>query len=115
MKNGIISGASTFDGRRVFRSENPLTRAEAAVILSNALSLGEADKAPVFSDSDAVPAWAAEAASRTAASGILSVASDGSLHPMDTVTRADAAQMLYNAMKVYEDSKPRGLLSRIFG
>jgi hypothetical protein len=115
LKNGIISGASTFDGRRVFRSENPLTRAEAAVILNNALSLDEAGNAPVFSDGDAVPAWAAEAASRTAALGIIPVAADGSLHPMSNVTRADAAQLLYNAMKVHEESKPRGLLSRIFG
>jgi len=115
LKNGIISGSSTFDGRRVFRSESALTRAEAAVILNNAISLNDVAKAPAFADADAVPAWAAEAAARTAAKGILSVASDGSLHPMDTVTRADAAQMLYNAMKVMEESKPRGLLSRIFG
>jgi len=115
LKNGIVSGSSTFDGRRVFRSESPLTRAEAAVILNNAISLAEVEKLPAFSDADAVPAWAAEATAKTAANGILSVASDGSLRPMDTVTRADAAQMLYNAMKVMEESKPRGLLSRIFG
>jgi hypothetical protein len=115
LKNGIITGVSTSDGRKVFRSETPLTRAEAAVILNNAVTLNEAEREPVFSDADTVPAWAEQAAANTMECGILSVDANGSLRPMDSVTRADAAQMLYNAMNVMNEQKPKGLLSRIFG
>ena len=115
LKNGIITGVSTSDGRKVFRSETALTRAEAAVIINNAIALSDADREPVFADSDALPAWASEAAANTAARGILSVTSDGNLRPMDSVTRADAAQMLYNAMQVIKDDQSKGLLSRLFG
>jgi len=115
LKQGIITGVSTLDGRRVFRSENPLTRAEALVVLNNILKLDDGEKRPVFADDEAVPAWAMDAASKAVANDLIETASDGSLRPMDNVTRADAAEMLYRAMKIKESEKSRSLLSRIFG
>jgi hypothetical protein len=115
LKQGIITGVSTLDGRRVFRSENPLTRAEALVVLNNVLNLDEGERRPVFADDEAVPAWAMEAASKAVANEIIQVPSDGNIRPLDTVTRADAAEMLFRAMEVMKKEQSRGLLSRIFG
>lgn len=115
LKQGIITGVSTLDGRRVFRAENPLTRAEALVVLNNILKLDSGDKKPVFSDDEAVPVWAMDAASKAVANDLVRMTSDGNLRPMDNVTRADAAEMLYRAMKIMKSEKSRGLLSRIFG
>lgn len=114
LKSGIVTGVSTLDGRRVFRSGNDLTRAEAAVILNKAANLTPVEKAPVFSDNESIPVWAATAAANTAARGILSVSTDGSLGVMETVTRAEAAQMLYKAMQVNEQ-RGDSLLGKIFG
>lgn len=115
LKQGIITGVSTLDGRRVFRAENPLTRAEALVVLNNILKLDGGETKPVFSDDEAVPAWAMEAASKAVANDLIRMTSDGNLKPMDNVTRADTAEMLYRAMKIMKSEKSRGLLSRIFG
>jgi hypothetical protein len=115
LKQGIITGVSTLDGRRVFRSENPLTRAEASVVLNNALNLESQEQKPIFSDSEAMPVWAVEAAAIAASNEVLPVSSDGRLQPMETVTRADAAEMLYRAMEIMKSEQPSSLLSRIFG
>lgn len=116
LKNGIISGVKSTDGRMVFRANNNLTRAEAAVIIANALDLAGSESTQTISDLEAVPVWAAQATLSATASGILSVDSDGALRPMDDITRAEAAEMLWQAMEVMRrQASSGGLLSRIFG
>jgi hypothetical protein len=115
LKNKIITGVQTADGRMVFRPDNTLTRAEAAVIIANTLNLAKSENSPVFSDLEAVPVWAEQAAINAAANGIISTFSDGSLRPLTEVTRADAAEILWQAVKVMqEQSNQKGLLSRVF-
>ena len=113
LKNGIITGVSMSDGRTVFRAGNTLTKAEAAVIISNATNLAASGKTPVFADAEEVPAWAEQAVAYTSACGIISANADGNLEPMQEVTRAEATEMLYQAMKIAEDDEG-GLLSRVF-
>lgn len=111
---GIVNGKLRDDGTRVFGASDEITRAEAAVILSNAAGLVTADPAPTAADAAAVPAWAEGDVALASASGILDLFGDGTLRPMASVTRADAASMLWSAVEVSEELAELGLLERAF-
>ncbi|MDR1158411.1 MAG: S-layer homology domain-containing protein [Oscillospiraceae bacterium] len=115
IKAGVIHGVGLPDGRKALRADRPVTRAEAAVILDNMLRPADAGQ-PVFADRDAAPAWARQAAANMNATGVLSAFRDGTMRLSETLTRADAAEMLWHAMEVKEaQNPPKGLLSRVFG
>ena len=52
----------------------------------------------VFSDSETVPAWAAQSVVNCTATGLMPVFSDNTVRPLDAVTREDAAVMLYEML-----------------
>ena len=96
---GLIRGAATADGRAAFCAAREITLAEAAVILSNALSLPGAVAAQDFGDMTDVPVWAEGAVCASLAAGLLETGPDGTLGVLRPMDRAAAAQLLYAAMK----------------
>ncbi len=90
---GIVKG----DGG-AFYGNREITREDAAVIIFRALGLenkGEVN----FSDKDAVSDYAKEAIASMVSAGIINGMGDGTFAPKATLTRAQAAQLIYNAIK----------------
>lgn len=93
LMNGCIHGYS--DGEAmVFDGQRGVTRAEAAVMLDTLVQT-----TPVATqESDAVPSWACQAVANLSSCDVYPSGSDSAA----TLTRADAAQMLVNAMAVLD-------------
>ena len=96
---GLISGEDR-DGSSVFRPDEPITRAEAAVILNRIIGDKRSASLPATEDAKTVPAWAEADFAVMLASGVMSK-TDGMIDPTGGVTRADAAQMVYNVRNLY--------------
>ncbi|MCM3784603.1 S-layer homology domain-containing protein [Neobacillus mesonae] len=98
-QSGIMQGN---DGR--FRPEDQITREEAAVVL---MRLFEQMELPVsgttgrgsFSDLNQASSWAQEAIRTAEGEGLISGRTDGSFDPHQSVTRAEAAQLVYNLLQ----------------
>jgi hypothetical protein len=97
---GYISGTLE-NGILRFLPNDEITRAEAAVMLSNLVGLCEVSVIPTFSDGSDIPVWARESIYSLNAAGIM-VESDGCISPTDKLTRADTAEMLFGAMQYIE-------------
>ena len=95
---GYING-SLVDGKLCFRPTDPITRSEAAVMLSNILGSASPTVKSVISDSDDVPAWAESSLSTLCSLGVISETENG-IEPLAPVTRGTAAVMLANFMQV---------------
>ena len=91
LMDGVISGYSGEAGGAVFEPNEPISRAEAVVMLDSALDLTDAEAA----SAGGAPEWAAQAVANTSACGILSGA-----RYSDELTRAEAAEMLAAAIAV---------------
>lgn len=103
LQNGMIAGIAT-DGGMVFRPYSAMTKAEAAVMLQNALHLPVEDGQEVFA-SEAVPAWAERSYQALACAGIR-------IEPTvsaDQLTRRDAAKLLRQVAEYLEDHKDADL------
>lgn len=92
---GYINGTEK-DGKLCFEPDREITRAEAAVMLSNILDAAAPTVKPVFEDSEDIPAWAESSVNAMSALGVLSApaGSANSISPLSAVTRGDAARML---------------------
>lgn len=93
-----VSGKS-MDGRLYFRPNDPITRAEAAVLLSNIIGYAVEDTVTAFADGETVPAWSEEALTSLRALGILS-APDGNAHASAAMTRKDTAEWLFRTVRI---------------
>ena len=91
MRSGLTAGWPEGD---VFGAEEPITGAEAAVMLQNALDLTAETAAAA---DEAVPVWAADALHALRDHGI-------SLDPDAILTRGDAAQVIYQVSKLKTDA-----------
>ena len=100
--DGVVQGRATADGV-AFQGSQAVTFNEAAAILDRVLNLGDVDLSVWYADRDAVPSWAAQAVGNMEAVSVLSVGSFGSQTMTQTLTRADAAQMLAAASALLED------------
>lgn len=91
MRSGFTAGLPE---QQTFGAEVPITGAEAAVLLQNALDL----TAEALADAQsAVPVWAQNAMLAMQTEGI-------DLEAEEILTRADAARVLYQAVKILEES-----------
>lgn len=109
LKNGLVKGVSTADGV-AFEAGAPITMNEAAVVLDRVLSVGDVDLETWYADRESVPSWAAQAVGNMESVSVLKTGSFGSSAMNQTVTRADAAQMLAAAGTLLEGEKT-GLMS----
>ena len=105
--DGIIQGVSTAEGV-AFQGDEPITFNEAATVLNRVLAVEDVDLAGWYADREAVPSWAAQAVGNMEAVSVLAAGSFGSAAMGETVTRADAAQMLSAAGTLLE-GEPAGL------
>ena len=94
---GYINGTEK-DGKLCFLPNEPLTRAQAAVILNRLIGLEEAAVTPTFADTSEIPVWASEAIYSLNSVGILS-ASDGYIEAGARMTRAQTAHILAATME----------------
>lgn len=106
---GIVEGMSP----RIFMPNAAVTRTEFAVMLLRTLQI-EIDNdagALSFSDSDSTPKWAVQAIRTAVGKGILTGYPDGTLKPVQTVSRSEMAAMVSRAMKWQVGSKGGGYFS----
>lgn len=87
-----ISGTLT-NGKLCFMPNEEITRAQAAVMLSNIVGLCDVAVTPTFADGGDIPAWAVEAIYSLNAAGIMN-GQEGYIVPAASLTRAQSAQML---------------------
>lgn len=91
--NGVLS-----NGELCFLPNEEITRAQAAVMLSNMMELNDPTVIPTFADASEIPVWAKDAIYSLHAVGILQ-SDDGSVSPTETLTRAQAARLLAGVME----------------
>ena len=93
---GIVTGYNE-DGKTVFKSGEPITRAECAVIVDRILNLPENDDVQLgFSDFSECPEWARSAFSNLVSAEIMNGTGYGELLPGNALTRAESAEILCN-------------------
>ena len=92
---GIINGRNV-DGVICFCPNDPITRAEAAVVLNNILGADVPVSVTPFSDNESIPVWAKNALYALSGVGILRGTGSGSISPYSTLNRAQTAQILFN-------------------
>ena len=97
-QKGYITGKS-IDGKTYFQPNDPITRAEAAVILSNVIGYAVEDTVTAFADASTLPAWSGEALTSLRALGILQCP-DGNAHARETMTRRDMAVWLDRTVRL---------------
>ncbi len=99
LKAGVVQGSRNESGAPIFGAEDSISRAEAAVMLDNLLDITDVPVA-VFSPDEGH--WAAQAAANLSASGIIRADAAGTVQLADTLTMADAAEMLDGALDMVE-------------
>lgn len=97
---GFIHGKDNGTGMYTFCPNEPITRAEAAVILCAVFELNETKLQPVFADNDSIPTWAASSLRTLNAIGALNGTGNGYISASATVTRAQTAQILLHLTMV---------------
>lgn len=102
LKNGAVQGTVSESGQVIFRGEDTITAAEAAVLLDRLLAVSDVPIETWESSSISVPTWASQAAVNLESVGVIRTDSTGSITLNDDLTRADAVQMLAAAMDVLE-------------
>jgi hypothetical protein len=96
LKAGAIQGTRDDSGAPVFDADSSITRAEATVMLNNLLNVTDVPAEVFFSDAQLH--WASQAAANLASSGILRMDSINATQLSDTLTRAEAAELLDGAL-----------------
>ena len=99
---GYIKGVEK-NGKLYFEPERAMTRAEAACLLSNMLDAATPTVSLSFSDSSDVPTWAEASVDAMTYMGVMNVV-ENKISPLACVTRGDAAEILWNFMRVKENS-----------
>lgn len=102
LRLGIVSGDVQANGSTYFHPNDPITRAEAAVILNNIIgaSVPTAASRTVFADVSDVPAWAENALYALNDLGIFKGTGAGNISPYATLNRAQTAQILFSMLNV---------------
>ncbi len=102
LKSGVIQGSYTPDKQVVFRSEDVMTHAEAAVLLNRLLSVSDVPNESWNESAALVPTWACQAAMNLESVGVLQTNEQGALTLNEELNRADAARMLACALEVVD-------------
>ncbi len=108
VSSGLVFGEKSDDGNSVFRADDGITRAEAASIINRALGLANDGRGLLFADNANVPTWATQAVINATAAEIMPVFADNTVRANATVTRQDAADMLYHMVCYIEESEKTG-------
>jgi len=101
LRSGVVNGSYDDEGRVVFLPNDPVTAAEAAVILNKALNVTDV---AVDVETMTSPAWCAQAVANL--SGCDAMPASATLS--EPLTRAQAAIMLSRAMELMEEREDKG-------
>lgn len=101
LKSGVVQGTGSSSGA-VFDPQRTITRAEASVLLDRMLQITDTTATTMFADSNVAPVWAYQSAVNLETVGVLETTPEGALALSDTLTRADAAEMLCGALEVLD-------------
>ena len=108
LKAGVVKGTIGEEGRIVFQGSSPVTRAEASVLLDRVLNVTEVSSPVSYADSETAPAWAYQSAVNLETAGVLRTDANGALSLSDSLTRADAAELLAGALDLLEARESGG-------
>lgn len=90
---GVINGVSDM----TFGVEQPVTRQDAAVIIARILKLADS-QGKAFLDDAKIADYAKNAVAAMSSKGIINGYEDGTFRPANLLSRAEAAQIIYNAL-----------------
>ena len=99
LENGYFAGKSGADGKLYLRPDDSISRAEAAVLLSNIIGYAKNTAVNAFADADSLPSWSTEALSSLKSLGILCSA-DNTAEGSRRMTRGDTAVWLERTMRL---------------
>lgn len=106
LMTGIISGYKDSDGKLVFASQQPITFAEAAVVLNNMLKISDVTSV-IATEQSVCPVWSYQAEVNLAACNIMPAMGT---ECSNKITRGEAADMLVAAMNLIKDRDNDGSL-----
>ena len=109
LKSGVVKGTLGADGQVIFQGDTPVSRAEASVLLDRILGVTDVAVPTFYTDSESVPSWAYQAAVNLETAGVLRTDANGALSLSQTLTRADAAELLAGALDLLENREKGGL------
>jgi len=99
IQTGVAAGYISGDGDGIFRPNDPVTRQEAAAMISRILGLKQNDsRAYRYTDSYAISNWAKGVVGAVSEAGIMAGYPDGSFGPNKVLTRAEAVLALDKTM-----------------
>lgn len=101
VNTGIVGG-TTINNKCYLRPNDIIVRSEAAVILNNLISVEDSEKKATFADASSIPAWAQKATNNLALLNIMTQFSDSTIRPEIKLTRQEAVELIYNAMRAME-------------
>ena len=95
IQTGVVAGYISGDGNGIFRPNDPVTRQEAAAMISRILDLKQNEsRAYRYTDSYAISNWAKGVVGAVSEAGIMAGYPDGSFGPNRVLTRAEAVLAL---------------------
>lgn len=98
VRRGYVTGKE-IDGKLCFCPDETITKAEAAVILSNIIGYAKQTTVTAFADTDDMPAWSAKALTSLKSLGI-HMPEDGNADARSLMTRADTALWLDRTIRI---------------
>ena len=108
LKAGLVQGTRDSDGQVVFQADSPVTMAEASVLLDRMLAISDVAES-TLAVADA-PAWASQSAANLLSCGLIAPDSSGTISLSQTLSRADAAELLCGALDILEQREGGGWL-----
>lgn len=95
IERAITAGYTGGYSDNTFRPNNPITREEAAVMLSKLITSGKkGGSIKAFSDAASINSWAKDAFAELNGKGYIGAYSDNKIHPSDPLTRAQTSKIL---------------------
>lgn len=108
LKAGLVQGTQDTTGQMVFQSNSTITRAEASVLLNRVLQVTDVAQPTFGLDLSSAPDWAVQSVANLESCGVLQTNSSGVLSLSNTLTRAEAAELLSGALDILESRQTGG-------
>ncbi|MBR4889932.1 MAG: S-layer homology domain-containing protein [Clostridia bacterium] len=113
---GIISGTKGNDGRLYFNPYDTISRAEAITVIDYALRLEtHGVRMTGFKDAKSIPDWAEPSVNNLDAYGIIQGYGDNTIRPNEKITRAQAAEMVWQTLKFLDSKRDSKFTMVIYG